>query len=89
MYWRYRAYNANEQMFNGVIKGKNVPIIALELRQKGLQIVEVIQIDYKSYVRENRSQQLQTRFNNSEIHTEPIKKHKKSILSRLLDIFRN
>jgi type II secretory pathway component PulF len=88
MYWRYRAYNANEQMFSGVIKGKNVPIIALELRQKGLQIVEVTQIDYKSYVRENRSQQLQTRFN-SEIHTEPIKKHKKSILSKLLNIFRN
>ena len=89
MYWRYRAYDANEQMFNGVIKGKNVPTIALELRQKGLQIVEVSQIDYKSYVRENRLQQLQIRLNNNEIHTEPIKKHKKSILSKLLNIFRN
>jgi len=95
MYWEYRAYDANQQIFNGVIKGQNVPIIALELRQKGLQIIAVTRIDQKSYTRQNRLQQLQQRFNNSEIHEESTEKHEKStekheksILRTLLDILR-
>lgn len=79
----------NEQVFDGVIKGQNLPTIALELRQKGLQIIMATRIDHKSYIRQNRLQQLQNKLNSSEIHSEPVKKHKKSILGKLLDIFRN
>ena len=89
MYWKYRAYDVNEQVFDGVIKGQNLPTIALELRQKGLQIIMATRIDHKSYIRQNRLQQLQNKLNSSEIHSEPVKKHKKSILGKLLDIFRN
>jgi type II secretory pathway component PulF len=95
MYWEYRAYDANQQVFSGVIKGRNLPTIALELRQKGLQIITVTRIDQKSYTRQNRLQQLQKRFNNGEIHEKPTETyekpteiHKKSILKTLLNIFR-
>jgi type II secretory pathway component PulF len=88
MYWEYRAYDANQQVFDGVIKGRNLPIIALELRQKGLQIIAVTRIDQKSYTRQNRLQQLQRRFDNSEIHEESTEKHEKSILRTLFDILR-
>jgi len=89
MYWKYRAYDINEQVFDGVIKGQNLPAIALELRQKGLQIITATRIDHKSYVRQNRLQQLRKRLNNSEIHSKPVKKHKKSVLSKILGIFSN
>ena len=48
-YWRYRAYNAQLEVCDGVMKCPNFVELAIKLRQDGLQLLSASTIDRGTY----------------------------------------
>lgn len=97
-YWRYRAYNANLKVVEGVIiaggeEDAAMTEITLKLRQQGLQVICLSQIDRQEYQRDQRIQKLRDRVNpQSGVNSVPcehrastsIQGEQPSLVSRLL-----
>lgn len=60
-HWRYRAIDASERVHNGVVRQVDEPHAALDLRQRGLQIIQLIEIDAEEYTQEARRQMREDR----------------------------
>lgn len=43
-HWKYRAFDHKEIIYDGVIEADNFVALAVELRQRGLQVIEAIKL---------------------------------------------
>ncbi len=53
-YWRYRAFDCAQTIHSGVIAGDDVGYMALHLRQKGLQLIQLDKIEFDDYLVEKQ-----------------------------------
>lgn len=93
-YWKYRAFDAQLRIQEGVIIShidNNPDLVMLQLRQQGLQGVELKQIDGAEYQREVYLQRLRDRgrrqsnnLNFSKSGTHPLIRQRVSRTTRLI-----
>lgn len=57
-FWRFRAYDGQMVMIDGVIASPSFNHLALILRQKGLQVVSAVSIPQSEYQAELRLQKM-------------------------------
>ncbi len=92
-YWKYRAYDANMQIRDGVIVSPDGDETApdhvlLNLRQQGLQGIELKQIDRAEYNREVYLQKLKDRGRRGpQVVQPPLPVMPQSIRARLAKLF--
>jgi hypothetical protein len=55
-HWRYRAIDKSERVHSGVIRGIDEPHAVLELRQRLLQVIELVDIEADEYAKESTLQ---------------------------------
>lgn len=65
MRWRYKAFDANFKVHTGTVEGDKVELIALNLRQQGLQLMDLEATDQLESAADRRlrmmKQRVQTR----------------------------
>jgi len=64
LYWRYRAYDADLRIHNGVVKAVDFVHMAVKLRQGGLQLISASTIDSITYRAELRLERYRGLFDN-------------------------
>ena len=55
-HWRWRAFDKSERVHSGVIRAIDEPHAVLELRQRLMQVFELVDIDAEEYARESKVQ---------------------------------
>lgn len=65
-YWRYRAYDAELRIHNGIAESVDFGRLAVKLRQDGLQLIGASTIDQGTYRAELRLQKIIQRSQRSE-----------------------
>lgn len=53
-YWRYKAYNSELAIYEGIIAARNFSELAIKLRQRGMQVVEATTTEEAVYIAEKR-----------------------------------
>ncbi len=61
--WKYRAFDSQFKMVNGIASSQSFEHLALDLRQKGLQIVSATTISRSEYMAELRLQRMKVSTN--------------------------
>lgn len=73
-YWKYRAYDALLRIQEGVIQASSLEDTMLQLRQQGLQGVELDPIDQTEYRRALYLQKLKERLSPKKAAREPVRR---------------
>ena len=58
-YWRYKAYDVNLQVIEGITESPNFVDMAVKLRREGWQLLSAVTIDLATYKAEIRLQRWQ------------------------------
>lgn len=77
--WRYRAYDEQYVIHEGLAHSESLPTLALALRQQGLQIIAVERVSDAERLIEKRLMRLKTKL----IPIQKPKKARKSLLDKL------
>jgi type II secretory pathway component PulF len=76
MQWKYKAYDDSMQTHEGLINGDNVEEIAIMLRQKGLQLIELTSADNSDCLYYNKIGKFKKLRNSCKIHNRREKNQK-------------
>jgi len=79
MQWKYKAFDDNMQSHEGLIDGDNVEEIAITLRQKGLQLIELVSADNSDCLYYNKIGKFKKLRDSCKIHNRQEKSRKRPI----------
>jgi type II secretory pathway component PulF len=79
MQWKYKAFDNNMQTHEGLVDGDNVEEIAITLRQKGLQLIELVSANNSDCLYYNKVGKFKKLRNSCKIHSHQEKSRKRPI----------
>lgn len=79
LHWKYRAYDENEAVNDGVCTGDNHIDVIFSLRQEGLQVIVLDRITKEQYAAEHQVEKMRARVNIRETPHREYQKRKFSI----------
>lgn len=87
-YWKYTAFNERFEKTNGIMFCESFTKLALNLRQKGLQVITARRISKSEYLIECRINKMRSNIY-SPIRRDQDQTCKLSIIKRILSLFKS